>query len=228
MAHFIYLYMVYKMLSPQYFEQHNLHTIKNILILGDSHLVGDFGEYLHLGLHQNYNCDITSIAIAGAGSMHYVLTMTNFCCGYKIRQSCANDTLSYGKIKVIESKGYGDSSIVAPQYGGKLKLFLPSVNPDLVLLVLGSNYTNAHQELIEIIRAYNQKIPIIWIGPFMRANIAMRLNLIKPVVKYNKNVHLIRSDDIIGNDSIMMFHFDGKSAREWANKVVERMFQIIK
>lgn len=202
--------------------------IKNIVILGDSHLVGDFGEYLHLGLHEKYNCDITSIAIAGAGSLHYVLTMTNFCCGYKIRQSCATDSLCYGKINVIESKGYGDSSVVAPQYDGKLKKFLAAVNPDLVIFSLGSNYSNAHQELVEIVRKYNRTVPIIWIGPFMRANFTMRINLILPVVKYNKNIYLIRSDDILGNDTIMMHHFEGNTAKKWANKIVERMKEKIK
>jgi hypothetical protein len=99
--------------------------------------------------------------------------------------------------------------------------------PDLVVFSLGSNNVNSHQLLVDIIRAYQTEIPIIWIGPFKRKGNSERYKLIEKTISENANMHLVRSDDILGHDTITMAHYYGKTAQKWANKVTDRMKPIL-
>jgi hypothetical protein len=205
-------------------------SIKNVLILGDSHFVGHFGEYVHENLHETNKYDIFSIAISGAGSKHFTMTLKNFCCGYKIRYSCAGthsptegNTKGQSDIVVLEKAGSGNNGIIGKSWKGKLPEMMLYWMPDLVVFSLGSNNVNAHQALVDIIRAYQASIPIIWIGPFKRKGNQERYKMIEKTVKENTNIHLVRSDDIIGHDTITMTHYYGKTAQKWANKVTDRM-----
>jgi hypothetical protein len=206
------------------------YSIKNVLILGDSHFVGHFGEYLHENLHETNKYDILSVAISGAGSKHFTLTLKNFCCGYKIRYSCAGMHPEENKkteVIILEKSSAGNNGIIGKAWKGNLPVLMSSWMPDLVVFSLGSNNVNSHQALVDIIRNYHPSIPIIWIGPFKRKGNLDRYKLIEKTVKDNANIHLVRSDDILGHDTITMAHYYGKTAQKWANKVTERMKPIL-
>ena len=205
-------------------------AIKNVLILGDSHFVGHFGEYVHKNLHETNKYDVLSVAISGAGSKHFTLTLKNFCCGYKIRCSCAGKAEEPDKkseIIILEKASLGTNSIIGKKWKGKLPELISYWMPDLVVLSLGSNNVNSHQSLINIVRTYYETMPIVWIGPFKRKGNADRYKLIEKTIKENENIHLVRSDDILGHDTITMAHYYGKTAQKWANKVTDRMKPIL-
>lgn len=196
--------------------------VKRLLILGDSHLKGWFGEYLHLRLHETGKYNIMSIGIGGAGSKNFVLPLQNKCCGYKIRISDAEEVIK-DKVRVLERAESSTSGYIAKDYSGSLDSILFKWQPDAVIIALGSNYVNAHQDLINILVAYKPEIPYVWVGPFLRKNIAVRYQAIDKVMKDNPWGYLVRSDDIVGHDTLSSAHFVGKTARHWANTVVDRM-----
>lgn len=197
---------------------------KNVLILGDSHTVGDFGEYLHREVHEAGKYNVTSIGIGGAGSYHFTVRMRGFCCGYKIRETCWYDSIpEKSKIPVLE-EGFGASNaIVGKFFKGKLSNVIEHYDPEIVIIALGSNYTNAHEDLLNIIQKDSADRKIIWVGPMRRANIEMRLSAINQVVKKYPEIKFVRSEDIVGHDTITSAHYAGKSAKRWAEKVMDRM-----
>jgi len=197
--------------------------IRQMLILGDSHLNGDFGEYLHKKLHETKRYDIYSIAIGGAGSRHFTMTMRNHCCGYKIRETCyGEEVVPKEKIRTVEKYAAGNNEIVGKAYKGQLKNVLSAVNPEIVVIALGNNYVNDHQTLVNMIKSQSPETQIVWIGPLLRSNMEPRMTAINQVVKKN-NLFLVRSDDLIGSDTLTSGHFYGKMAQNWAYKIAERM-----
>lgn len=210
-------------LSFTSYSQDTTQKAKSILILGDSHLVGDFGEYLHRYLFRMDKFDITSIAIGGAGTVHFTMTMKNFCCGYKIRISKKGEIVSdKERFRTLEMQKVLTNEIVYKEYEGKLSKVVAAQKPDIVLIALGSNYVNAHQDLINIIQTHSEDSKIIWIGPFLRENFKPRIDAIVKITNKHK-IPLVRSDDIIGNDTLTTTHFYGKTASNWALKVTERL-----
>lgn len=197
---------------------------KNLLILGDSHMMGHFGEYIHRKLHETGKYDILSIGIGGAGSKHYTLRMTNFCCGYKVRMTCCTDQICQQcTIPIFERSNIVTQKPILRNVGSKLIQVLNFWQPDVVIIALGSNYSNAHQELLSILYGFNSQMPYVWVGPFRRMNVAARYQAIEKGMATNPNGFLVRSDDIVGHDTITSAHFTGKTARAWAYTVVERM-----
>lgn len=209
-------------LTKQSFSQDSLTTPK-MLILGDSHLVGDFGEYLHRQMYRLDKFDITSIAIGGAGTVHFTMTMKNFCCGYKIRVSNKGEIVSdKSKFRLLEKQGVYTNEIVYKEYEGKLSKYLEINSPNIIILALGSNYVNAHYDLVDIIKKSSPDTKIIWVGPFLRENFQARIDpIVKVTGKYK--IPLVRSDDIVGNDTLRTAHFYGRTASNWASKVSERL-----
>lgn len=199
-------------------------VVKKLLILGDSHLLGSFGEYLHRNLHESGKYDIMSISIGGAGSRNFINRLLNQCCGYKIRLTTVGQKIPEDqKLPVTESASVMTEGYIVQQYNGYLKDVLSGWKPDGVLIALGSNNVNAHRELVDIIEAYDSLAPLVWIGPFKRADIESRYRAIEKVMNATPQGLLVRSDDILGNDTITMGHFYGKVAKNWALKVIERM-----
>ncbi len=197
--------------------------VKRILILGDSHLVGNFGEMLHKGLHESGKFDILSIAIGGAGSRNFTMTMRNNCCGYIIRQSFYNELLKpEQKVRRMESNSNSSGEIVGKLYKGKLENVLLQFEPHIVVIALGHNNINDHQNLVNTIISQNKHTQIIWIAPLRNRNTRRQLNEIRKVTVDN-NIYLVRSDDILGNDTAQSIHFSGKTAQHWAQTVIERM-----
>lgn len=197
--------------------------VRQILILGDSHLNGEFGEQMHRKLAELKAFDVYSISIGGAGSKHFTLPLRNHCCGYKIRESCHDEVIPVKqKVRTIEKNIVGNNEMVAKMYNGQLNKVLEYIAPKLVLIALGNNYVNDHQNLVNIIRLQAPDAKIIWIGPVLRSNMEPRLKAIDKVVAQN-NILFIRSDDLVGHDTITSTHFYGKTAQNWAGKIVERL-----
>ncbi|MBL0912660.1 MAG: hypothetical protein IBJ09_09835 [Bacteroidia bacterium] len=194
-----------------------------VLIIGDSHLVGDFGEYLHRKIHKLDMFDVISLGIGGAGTMHFTQTLKNFCCGYKIRESRKGEIIAdKAKVRVLERSGVYTGEVILKNHGGKLGSYLKVLLPDYLIIALGSNYTNAHDDLIKIIQTNAPSTHIIWVGPFRRSRFSERIDpIIRTTTKYK--IPLVRSDDVVGNDTLTSAHFYGKTALRWAEKVTERL-----
>jgi hypothetical protein len=198
------------------------------LIIGDSHMVGDFGEYLHRQIQALNRYDVISIGVGGAGSYHFTQPLKNFCCGYRVRESCIGEKLDKNKkVRVLEEGWGSDQKPILVGFGGRLSAFAEAYQPDLVVVALGSNYTNAHSQLLQILRKASPKARIVWVAPFRRADFEKRLALIESAVKRDPLATLIRTDDLLGHDTIQTAHFSGGSARRWASLVAERMKVIL-
>ena len=210
-------------------EMEYVNNTQNILILGDSHMVGDFGEYFHREVHQLGKYNVTSIGIGGAGSYHFTVRMREFCCGYKIRETCWFDSIPEKTKIPITEEGFGATNgMVSKFFKGNLSSLISHYNPEIEIIALGSNYTNAHEDLIKIIRKDQFDREVIWVGPMLRSNIQMRLNAIQQVIKKYPDIQFIPSQDIVGHDTITSAHYAGVSAKKWAQKVMVRMKDYLK
>lgn len=202
---------------------------KSILVLGDSHMKGYFGEYFHKKLHSEGRYFILNIAIGGAGTKTFTHDqLRSTCCGYRVRYTCPESKLKERDwIPVLESSEDADDRTICKVYGSTLLMVLKKFKPDVVIIALGSNYYNAHSELLRILEAYRVDIPFVWVGPYNRVNVDMRYSAIESVMQNRSNGLLVRSDDILGSDTLTQKHFVGKTAKYWANTVVERMIPFL-
>ena len=206
----------------------NSQTPKPVLILGDSFLKGHFGEFLQKKMHEAGTYDILSIAIGGAGSKTFTTTMKNLCCGYRVRQSFAGKPLIEtksvwgSKVPVIEGAEAVTNGLVMKSQEGSLGNVLNFWKPQAVILVLGANFINAHEDLLKIIFAYNDSIPLIWIGPFEKNTSAGRYALINKAIKNKPNCFLVRSDEVVEKMGIPASHFFGTTAKKLAENIFEK------
>jgi hypothetical protein len=198
---------------------------KSILVLGDSHMKGYFGEYFHKKLHSEGRYFILSVAIGGAGTKTFTHDqLRSTCCGYRVRYTCPESKLKEKEwIPVLESSEDASDRPICQVYGSTLSLVLQKFKPDLVVIALGSNYYNAHSELLSLLETYRADLPFIWIGPYNRVNADLRYNAIDDALAYHRHGILVRSDDILGADTLTQTHFVGRTAKYWAHTVVERM-----
>jgi len=134
-----------------------------ILILGDSNLVGSFGDVLHRSIAGWKDADVMSIAIGGGNASYYNRTMKNLCCGYKVRFSKKGST----EVKVSSASNKKNSAVIAPEYNGNLTALLNDKKPTMVVIALGSNADSLpnHKTLLAKISNYNPNIPVYWVGP---------------------------------------------------------------
>ncbi len=208
-------------------KQDSVLYVRRILIVGDSHLMGYFGESLQQTLHNNGHFDILSIAIGGAGSRNFIMTMRNNCCGYKIRESFFYETFEpKQRIRTLEWCNYLSGEIVGKIYRGQLSNVLLQFDPHIVIIALGHNFINDHQNLVNILLNYNKNLKIVWVGPFLNREISQQMYAINKLVQQNK-LFLVRSDDIIGSDTASCAHYFGKAVDRWTAKVVERMVSVL-
>jgi hypothetical protein len=204
-----------------------IQYVRRILILGDSHFLGSFGEMFHRNLHETRQFDILSIAIGGAGSRNFTMTMRNNCCGYTIRESFHDEhILKSSRLRRIEGSNTLSGELVGKPYGGRVEKVVEHIDPHILIIALGHNYINDHQNLVDLIYSCNPNIHIVWVAPFRNRHINRQLHDINKVVTQS-NIFLIRSDDIIGSDTAGCAHFYGKAAQNWANKVAERLQPLI-
>lgn len=201
----------------------SLNQTPRLLMLGDSHLMGPFGEHLQRAIHNIGFFDILSISLAGAGSKTFTYKMTNSCCGYAIRESLYDEEIPKNKkIRFLEYNSVQSDDVVSKKHDGRLSKILADFKPDLVLIALGNNFVNDHQGLIDIIRSYSVDTEIVWVGPMRRTKLGMRVKAIQKAVDKN-DIYFVRSDDVIGHDTITTTHFYGNEARVWANTIYSRI-----
>ncbi|MDD2411847.1 MAG: hypothetical protein RBS19_11360 [Bacteroidales bacterium] len=204
-------------------ENDSISKVPRILMLGDSHLMGPFGEHLQRAIHNTEKFDILSISIGGAGSKTYTYKMTNNCCGYAIRESLHDEVIPPKKsLRYLEYNSVRNEDVVSKKHNGKLSKVISDLQPDIVLIALGSNVINDHQGLINIIRDNSQNCEIVWIGPMRRSGLTHRIKAIQNTVDKN-NIFFVRSDDVVGHDTITTTHFYGKESRLWANTIFDRI-----
>jgi hypothetical protein len=202
---------------------------RSILVLGDSHMKGYFGEFFHKKLHSEGRFFILNIAIGGAGTKTFTHDqLRSTCCGYRVRYTCPESKLKEKDwIPVLESSEDAEDRTICKVYGSTLLMVLQKFKPDVVIIALGSNYYNAHGELLRIIETYKINIPFVWVGPYNRVNADMRYDAIYDALAYHNNGILVRSDDILGSDTLTQKHFVGKTAKMWAHTVVDRMMPFL-
>lgn len=202
---------------------------RSILVLGDSHMKGYFGEFFHKRLHQQGRFFILNVAIGGAGTKTFTHDqLRSTCCGYRVRYTCPESKLKEKDwIPVLEGAEDSEDRLICKVYGSTLSMVLQKFKPDVVIIALGSNYYNAHQQLLRIIDAYKVNLPFVWVGPYNRVNADLRYDAIYDAISSRSHGILVRSDDILGSDTLTQKHFVGKTAREWAHTVVDRMMPFI-
>lgn len=217
---------ILSILAILFFAEASAYTEpKSILVLGDSHMKGYFGEFFHKKLHSEGRYFILNIAIGGAGTKTFTHDqLRSTCCGYRVRYTCPESKLKEKDwIPVLESSEDAEDRTICKVYGSTLLMVLQKFKPDLVIIALGSNYYNAHGELLRILETYKYNIPFVWVGPYNRVNADIRYDAIYDALAYRPNGILVRSDDILGSDTLTQKHFVGKTAKMWAHTVVERM-----
>ncbi len=206
-------------------------NINSLLILGDSYLKGHFGTFLQKEIHDSGQYDVLSIAIGGAGSETFLPPMKNSCCGYRVRQSCANIDLEKTKnieeveIPILEKAESPTNKIVMQLYEGDLSAIMNTYRPLAIILVLGANKINAHEELLHLIKSYDDNIPIVWIGPFNKKISAGRYASIRKALKNQSNSMLVQSDSIVDKLKLVPEHFYGNDAKKLA-KAIYKQFEI--
>lgn len=203
-------------------------SIKSILIIGDSYLKGHLGAFLQKEMHEKGKYDILSIAIGGAGSKTFLPPMKNKCCGYRVRQTCAGMTLNKTKkvtevkIPILERAEKPTTGTVMNLFKGDLNLIMDMYKPDATILILGANNINAHEELLAIIKSYDNYNPIIWIGPFNTKNSASRYSSIENALNKYNDCLLVKSDTIVSNLKIKPSHFYGSEAKKLAKALFQQ------
>jgi hypothetical protein len=206
-------------------------SINSVLILGDSYLKGHFGTFLQKEIHDSGQYDVLSIAIGGAGSETFLPPMKNKCCGYRVRQTCANIDLEKTKgieqveIPLLEKAESPTNKVVMQLYGGDLSAIMNTYRPLAVILVLGANKINAHEELLKLIKSYDENIPIVWIGPFNSKTSAGSYASIKKALKNQTNCMLVQSDSIVDKLKLVPEHFYGNDAKKLA-KAIYKQFEV--
>jgi len=218
----IFFFISYFFISASAYSQTNINSI---LILGDSNLKGNFGEFLQKKLHEAGKYDVLSIAIGGAGSKTFLPPMKNLCCGYRVRQTCAGVALvktkktKETKVPVLERAEKPTAGIVMKWYGGNLISVMEAWQTDAVILVLGANNLNAHEQLLNIIKSYKDNIPLIWVGPFDKSSSNGKYALIDIALKEKSNCLLVKSDSIVNKLGITPNHFYGIPAKKLAEAI---------
>ena len=200
-----------------------------LMILGDSHMVGYWGEYFHRKLHESGRFNIFNVAIGGAGSLHFTQRkLINHCCGYKIRRTWVGDVFEEKEeVRRIEMSSVGDKSGVGAYWNYRLDSMVAYWQPEIVLIALGSNRIDAHEELIELIRRPCPRSRILWLSPFNRLGLEVRLNSIRQCIEGNSYCTMVRMDDLAGHDTLLTFHLGSYAARKVAAKSAERVLPML-
>jgi len=134
-----------------------------ILIAGDSNLVGSFGDELHASIQKWNEADVLSIAIGGGNAGYYLQTMSNKCCGYKVRFSEKGS----GKVKILGRSGSKNNAQILPEYSGSFWNVIKDKRPSLIVIVLGSNADSLKNfsTLLKKIHEIDDSVPVYWVGP---------------------------------------------------------------
>jgi len=197
----------------------------NVLMLGDSHMLGYFGEHLQRHLHQKGRFHILSVAIGGAGSYTFAApVLKNNCCGFGIRRSWADDSIGYNSpIRVVSSNQLATQKAIGNSWSRNLDSLLLYWQPDLIVVELGNNRLDNHRGLIQKIRTVCPYSPIYWVSPFLRLEFNARLAGIQTAVKQDRNTLLIKAWDLAGHDTLSSFHMTSGKARKASERLANRI-----
>jgi hypothetical protein len=202
----------------------------HVLMLGDSHMVGYFGEHLQRYLHQKGSFHILSVAIGGAGSYTFTSpVLTNSCCGFRIRRTWADDSIGYhSPIRIVSGSLKVDQKPIGSTWSRNLDSLLNYWQPDLLVIELGNNRIDNHLGLIQKIRKYRPYSPIFWVSPFLRSGLIARVSGIQKVLLKDPNARLIPAWDLAGHDTLSSFHMPSAKARKASERLAARICDSLK
>ena len=197
----------------------------HILMLGDSHMVGYFGEHLQRYLHQKGRFHILSVAIGGAGSYTFTKpVLTNTCCGYRIRRTWADDSIGYNSpVRMVAGTLKADQKPLGSTWNKNLDSLLNYWQPDLVVIELGNNRIDNHLGLIQKIRKYRPHSAIFWVSPFLRSGLLSRVSGIQKVLYQVPNALMVPAWDLAGHDTLGSFHMPSAKARKASERLAARI-----
>ncbi|NJO88126.1 MAG: hypothetical protein HC831_03535 [Chloroflexia bacterium] len=129
------------------------------------------------------------------------------------------------EIPILEKAEGPTKKVVMQLYGGDLLSIMNVYRPLAIILVLGENKINAHEELLRLIKSYDVNIPIVWIGPFNSKISTGRYASIKKALKNQQNCMLVQSDSIVDKLKLTPEHFYGNDAKKLA-KAIYKQFEV--
>ena len=217
----------------------NLET----LIIGDSHVVGPFGENLHRVFREKTKENTRTIGLAGASPSNFV--------GKTVKQR----TLSYGfadRTNENERLIKGGTAATLPELGPLLE----KTQPNRVVIELGDNFADYKnpsansdaaaakqvQLILKELENQNIKAPCYWVTPtwtdksgsrpYLKTNerLLKVISIIKKtasprctVIDSAEGIGLKKSDLQTGGDGL---HFNGTSGKKWAEAAAAKIFEI--
>lgn len=194
-------------------------------MLGDSHMVGYFGEHLQRYLHQLGNFHILSVAIGGAGSHTFAVSeLKNTCCGFRIRRTWADDSIGHSSpIRIVAGSLLADFKPIGRTWSRNLDSLMVYWQPDIVIVELGNNRIDNHAGLVQKIRKHKPYIPIYWLSPFLRPGLQSRMAGIQKALKADGNAQMIPAWDLAGHDTLSTFHMSSLRARRASERLAQRI-----
>lgn len=215
------------------------------LILGDSHVVGAFGENMHKIFRDKTKEDTRTIGLAGASPSNFVATNSK------------QRTLSYGfadRNNENERLIKGGTAAELPELGPLLE----KTNPNRIIIELGDNFADYRtpsassdaaakkqvQMIISELQKQNSKATCYWVTPtwtdkpgskpYQKSN--ERLLKLIDIIKKNASPRCtvidsaqglgIKQGDIkTGSDGL---HFDSSNGKKWAEAAANKIFEIEK
>lgn len=195
-------------------------TTPTILLLGDSNMVGSFGDELHGAITKWNEADVLSIAIGGGNPSYYNNTMSNKCCGYKVRFS----EKGAKTFQIIAKSGTKNNAQVLPDYSGSLNAVLKKKKPSLVVIALGSNADSLKNyiALLKKIHDFDEALPVYWVGPpddkainAMKADTSIQ----KAIHEYPTSLYSFFSSQKVAKK----IHPGPADAKKWVNGFIEEL-----
>src|SRR5688572_15731969 len=112
-----------------------VHAQPRMLVIGDSHMVGHFGDRFHIKLHELKKYEILSVAIGGSGSANFLYPLYDFCCGYMVRQAKPGDSLDKkGKFPWLAGSYSISNDAILTNYNSRLDSVLRKFKPNMVVI----------------------------------------------------------------------------------------------
>ncbi len=215
------------------------------LILGDSHVVGAFGENMHKIFREKTKEDTRTVGLAGASPSNFVATTEK------------QRTLSYGfadRNNENERLVKGGNPGTLPELGPLLE----KENPNRIIIELGDNFADYKspsansdatakkqvQMLLAAIDKHNPKTPCYWVTPtwtdksgskpYQKTNerLLSLISIIKKtaaprctVIDSAEGIGISKTDIKTGSDGL---HFDGVNGKKWAEAAAKKIFEIEK
>lgn len=186
----------------------------DVLIVGDSHMYGEFGQTLHKRVAQHKK-DVTSYSVCGATSFSYLKRWTTSC-GYVVRE-----TKSIGE---EPQRVFVRSIYKAPS----IYKIVEKVKPDIVIVVLGTNNTLTDKSTEKILKKFvsyllNNSTKVYWVGPLSYKEKTdeihkITLSNLQRVTYIDSRPHN-KSKPL----SLKQPHVYGKEAKKWAEWTFKQM-----